>query len=117
MSDCFSYLDHHDKPDKFQYDDSLIVCDDLAYWQGLKKGDTEERVLNIVDDLIAHVPYRELVRRYGRDIVINYNKYWEFSKRVYHEERIFDCMPVGMTCTKIDVYQPIVFDDIVEEGI
>lgn len=86
MSDCFNYLNHNDKPDKYQYDDSLIKCDDLDYWQGLKKGESADRVLNILDDILNGVSFRDLAKRYGRDLIINYYKYRQFAIEMQRQE-------------------------------
>lgn len=81
-ADCFNYLDHADCPDKFQYSHELIVSDDLDYWHDLQRGQNgndDYRVLNIIDDILAFVPRYELARRYGRDIIINYDRYKEYA--------------------------------------
>ncbi len=79
-ADCFNYLDHSDCPDKYQYSRESIVCDDLDYWTDLQRGDTDDdRVLNIIDDILDNVPFYELARRYGRDLVVNYQRYKEYA--------------------------------------
>lgn len=87
-SDCFSYLDHSDLPDKFHYDHKLIVSDDIGYWQSVEKGDDgDDKLLGILEDIIAHVPLRTLAKRYGRDCVIYYERYREFAFSMADEDR------------------------------
>ncbi len=89
-SNCFNYLTHADRPDKYQYQESELVSDDIEYWKGLSiGGDDNEKVLNILNDIMLHVPLREMAKRYGRDVVINYSKYASFATCIEREERIF----------------------------
>lgn len=86
-ADCFNYLDHADCPDKYQYPHESIVCDDLGYWQDLQRGedDIQYRVLNIIDDILSGIGLYELAKRYGRDIVINYDRYKDFAFACYSD--------------------------------
>lgn len=83
----FLYLTHKDQPDKYQYPDTDIICDNPDYWKKLQEsGEDDDKTVNIIDDIIACVPFRELMRRYGRDLVINYSRYREFAEAVRKEE-------------------------------
>ena len=87
---CWNYLTHADTPEKYQYSSDLVKCDDLKYWQGLQEnGDDNEKFLNILRDIIARVPLIELAKRYGRDVIINYDKYRTFAHAVDLEETPF----------------------------
>lgn len=87
-ADCFVYLDHSDCPDKFHYDHALIKSDDLRYWENVEcGGDNEEKLMGILDDILSHVPLREIARRYGRDAVIYYSRYKEFAIEMADEEK------------------------------
>lgn len=87
---CWNYLTHEDKPDKFQYEKSLVKCDDLKYWESLQEGgNDQEKYINILRDIISRVPLMDLVERYGRDVIINYDKYRQFAHAVDMEERPF----------------------------
>lgn len=87
-ADCFVYLDHSDCPDKFHYDHRSIKSDDLRYWENVEcGGDNEEKLMGILDDILSHVPLREIARRYGRDVVIYYSRYKEFAIEMADEEK------------------------------
>lgn len=81
-SSCYNYLTHADKLDKYQYPETDIVCDDPDYWHRIQDGDTEsnEKTLNILDDMANMVDLYEMVRRYGRDFVVNYDRYRAFAE-------------------------------------
>lgn len=94
-ADCFNYLDHADCPDKYQYSREAIVCDDLDYWTDLQRGDTDDdRVLNIIDDILEKVPLYELARRYGRDLVINFDRYRSFAYQVARHTKVENFLSV-----------------------
>ena len=86
-ADCFNYLTHKDKPDKYQYPDTDIVADNIEYWKGLQKGECDDKTMCIIDDICANVPYRLMVSRYGRDFVINYAKYAQMATMILDEEK------------------------------
>lgn len=112
-ADCFVYLNHKDKPEKYQYPDGDIVCDDLSYWQNVQSGESDDRTLNILDDILAGVGFRELAKRYGRDLVINYSKYWSFAKAVQRTEGAeLERLPKGMTVETVNPHQEGIFEGI-----
>lgn len=83
---CFEYLTHSDCPEKYQYSLADVVCDSLFYWQSLIDEDdtfkSHSRILQLLDDIISEVPYRLMVERYGRDYVINYDRYKIMADRI-----------------------------------
>ena len=90
----FLYLNHRNEPDKYQYPDTDIVCNDPDYWKKLQEsGEDDDKTVAIIDDIIACVPFRELMRRYGRDLVINYNRYRDFANAVRMEENAAPSIP------------------------
>ena len=58
-----------------------------------ESGEDDDKAVRIIDDIIACVPFRELVRRYGRDLVINYSRYRDFAEAVRKEERAVPFIP------------------------
>ncbi len=112
-ADCFNYLNHKDAPDKYQYPDKAIICDDFDYWKGIQSGESDDRTLNIIDDIISGVGFRELAKRYGRDLVINYQKYWSFAKNVKRTECAkVENLPAGMTAENVNVHQETIFENV-----
>lgn len=116
-ADCFNYLDHADCPEKYHYDHSLIVSNDLAYWEGLQSGEADDKTLSLLDDIIQDIPLRELARRYGRDVVLNYFKYREFAKMLRRlEAPVPSALPEGMTVEELKkspVACKIKMDDVI----
>lgn len=83
----FAYLTHEDEPEKVQYDKSLVVCDDMNYWDKLSTvGENDNRTLSLLEDIIKRVPLREMVLRYGRDFVINRQNYYFFARMLMRED-------------------------------
>lgn len=80
---AYRYLRHLDNPDKFRYPYESLISDDLSYWDKLDPNivttDDGERVLTMLEDILSHKPYRELVLLYGRDLVKNFTTYKEFA--------------------------------------
>lgn len=80
---AYRYLRHLDNPDKFQYPKSALISDNLDYWEKLDPdlvSTTDgERVLTMLEDILSHKPYRELVLLYGRDLVKNFTTYKQFA--------------------------------------
>lgn len=85
-ADCFNYLTHKDKPDKYQYPETDIKADNITYWQNLQKGEADDKTMNIIDDLIEGLPMRLLVSRYGRDFVVNYRNYEAMASMIRKQE-------------------------------
>lgn len=86
------YLIHLDDKDKYQYSLKDISFDSgsyLRYFEDNAINTTEE----ILEDILAEKSLRYLVRKYGRDLVINYNKYCAFARMLYSEERHLEELP------------------------
>lgn len=86
------YLIHLDDKDKFQYSLKDLSFDSgsyLRYFEDNAINTTEE----ILEDILADKTMRYLVRKYGRDLVINYNKYCAFARMMYAEERNLEELP------------------------
>lgn len=85
---CFNYLDHKDKPDKYQYDHALIVSNDLEYWDNLQEcGEDDDNCMNIINDILAGVPQSVMVMRYRRDYIIHRDKYFAVARSIEHERK------------------------------
>lgn len=90
----FDYLTHEDETDKVHYPQEQVVCDDVDYWEreynnhSRDPPDCDNVAEQIINDMIATVPTRELVKKYGREIVINYKYYRNIAGMVYYEESL-----------------------------
>lgn len=92
--ECFRYLTHSDNPEKWQYSISDIVSDSLFYWQSLMDEDdtTQQnaRIIQLLDDILNQTSYRKMVERYGRDYVINFDKYVSMALNIKNSEKKSD---------------------------
>lgn len=88
------YLTHSDQKSmekgKHQYSVDEVVTDSLE-WYNKTKTATEQRerkdyMLDIINDIIDNVPYRELIKKYGRDFVIHWKQYLEMARLILIEE-------------------------------
>lgn len=87
---AFDYLTHeNDEGEKFKYDKKNIVSDNYNYFYdiciGNEKDDKDERTIAIIDDILAKMPARQLLFKWGRDVVINYDKYVKFADQITSE--------------------------------
>ena len=73
LADAYRYLDHSNRPDKFQYPRQCIQCSSIEYWENLDDytTDNEDPLRDALIDRLDGVPYRDLVMRYGRDFIVN----------------------------------------------
>lgn len=80
-----SYLTHANDPEQTQYDDSEVTDGGIA--DILTVANAKDTTADIIDDILAGVSYRTLVYRYGRDLVVNYNRYNDFAAMVAAQDR------------------------------
>lgn len=86
---CIDYLTHKNARDKFQYD----VNDIVQY--GLKVADdgslspnlSYDNSLDILDNVLANVPLRELVKRYGKEFIYHYGQYRALAEDIKFIDR------------------------------
>lgn len=85
---CVAYLTHSNAPEKYQYSDIDIVSNDIEYFQNLtNKSERNDDFIQLLDDIISGTSFREMVKRYGRDYVINYHKYVTMAMAIKDEEK------------------------------
>ena len=90
VSACRDYLTHKNEPEelgKYVYD----VKDVIEFgggWQAFNKvGRSSDDCLEILDRINEGATRRELARDYGRDILINYDKYKRYAIAMQYEEQ------------------------------
>lgn len=101
----YRYLIHADDPDKYQYEKTAIVSNDINYYEKLCKNgdrrDSDNLAEQIINDLLAGVSPRIMVSRYGRDYVVHMRqykdcvdeiRYWdlEHPKRSYEKPTLLE---------------------------
>lgn len=86
----FVYLTHEDEEDesKYIYPEESIKSDDISYWKSKSYLDDKTDVtLSIIDDIMKGVKLYDLACRYGREIIIYYDKYRYFAEQCKDELR------------------------------
>ena len=79
---AFRYLSHKDNPEKYQYNEELIKSDDKGFWRGEEQGD----VVELIDDIIEGMSFRDMAIKYGKDFVKNYKVYAHYAALVEAQE-------------------------------
>lgn len=79
---AFRYLTHKDNPEKYQYEEELIKSDDKGFWRGEEQGD----VIELIDDIIKGMSFRDMAIKYGKDFVKNYRTYAHYATLVEAQE-------------------------------
>lgn len=98
-SDSFLYLTHKNNPEKYQYADDAVVCDDVSFWQSCADGaDENEKSMSILYDILACVPFREMCIRYGRDFIIHCSQYLAMAEKIRYEEKGSEPFPDRTVC-------------------
>lgn len=87
----YRYLTHKDDPDKFQYSDDIVHCDDPEYWNNLSDDVTTtsgEKAQSIIDDILVGVDPYVMAGRYGYHFMLNYSRLKEYAEEVRARRRI-----------------------------
>lgn len=92
FGDLGEYLTHENQPDKYHYGEDIIVSDDIGYFRGQMRSSTsapeheENTAYQILADIEKGTAWREMAKRYGREIIINHKRYTEFLDLIKWEE-------------------------------
>lgn len=74
----FDYLTHNTpeciRQGKYLYPEDIIVSNDINHFRGHYSADLDSAQL-IMLDMCRGVPYREMIFKYGRDFILNFEKY------------------------------------------
>ena len=101
---AYRYLTHKDNPEKVQYNDEDIRSDNKTFWGEEEKEDT----IQMLEDIINKVSYRDMARKYGKDFIKNFESYRYYAELMKFEEdraaaQIFEETPTEtLTPTQID---------------
>ena len=84
-SNIFGYLTHSlpKYKDKYQYSENELRSNDIEFWRRFSP--TADIAQSIIADLLDGKSLREMLFLYGREFVINYNKYRYFASLVSSE--------------------------------
>lgn len=75
----YEYLTHTGYPNKYQYSKSLLISNDLGYYENIckqgDKRDTDNIAEQIIRDLLCNTSPYVMISRYGRDYIIHRQAY------------------------------------------
>lgn len=78
------YLTHEDNPEKYHYPKDDIKTDDRD-WLFSCDDDTSSSY-EILNSILLGLSYRELAKKYGREFIINHEKYINLAGRIELQE-------------------------------
>lgn len=85
----FDYLTHETKDciarKDYIYPKSFIVTDDVGFYFANRESDYDTST-NIVLDLVKGTPYLVMMKRYGKNWILNHQKYIDYVCLMYHNE-------------------------------
>lgn len=86
FSGSLTYLTHGNNPDKYQYEESEVVYDDVDYWEQYCTDSRKPSKEEFVDDLVSddYSPIA-MAYKYGRDYIRNIKSYEYFRHLVRGE--------------------------------
>ena len=65
----YEYLTHKNNPEKYQYSESNIICDDKEHFS---KDYDNDKLQSAVLELLEGAYLTDMIRKYGRDFIIHY---------------------------------------------
>lgn len=96
-SELVRYLDyfiHKDEPEnKHKYDPKEVIYSNKEYWEREYRNHCRDPTqgniaYQIICDIISKRPFRDMVCAYGREFVVNYEKYARMATRIQESERL-----------------------------
>lgn len=87
LKDCTLYATHENAPEKYQYSKDILISDNLKYFENstIQQDNTSYQ---IICDILANESFRNLAMKYGREIIINRNAYFDFVEIIAKQENI-----------------------------
>lgn len=76
------YFIHKDNPEKYQYNKDEIIMDDEGFFRGTKE---ENRTVELLQDIINGTSLLEMATKYGRDYIINRERYESYARELKKE--------------------------------
>lgn len=83
---AFAYLTHKNNPEKFQYSDDIVVCNNFSAFMPEKEFVKCDSLTQAVFDLVAGSSIKTLVTRYGRDFIIHYHDVMSVASSIQTEQ-------------------------------
>lgn len=85
----YNYLTHTGFEDKFEYSETDIVSNNLSAWQnGTYDNSDNSKVCALIQDIHDGLSEFTLMQRYGRDYILNRQKYRNFAILAFEKEYV-----------------------------
>lgn len=72
---AYQYLCHQNSPDKFQYEENLVVTDSRNFWY-----DKEAKAMSLIYDLLHGADQLYMCNTYGREWIVHHAKYTDMAR-------------------------------------
>lgn len=83
IASAYDYLTHANDPNKYQYSADDIKHGNLDYWLSIKDDKDDDNIaLLIIDDLTRGTSYYDMTIRYGREWVVNHERYEMMYRKI-----------------------------------
>ncbi len=82
----YRYFTHADDPDKFQYNENQIFCNDPTEFK-TEDNSCEDKAFIALDLMMNDVTKYEIAKRLGRDFIYHYSHILQLYEDIQHEER------------------------------
>lgn len=86
----FDYLTHNTaecmRQGKYLYPSDIVVSNDINHFKGHYSADFDSAQL-ILLDFLKGTPYKEMAMKYGRDFILNFEKYKTFATEMHFHEK------------------------------
>lgn len=83
----YRYFTHADNPEKFQYNENLICCNDPTEFKS-EDNSCEDKAFIALDLLLNGVSKYEIAKRLGRDFIYHYSHIMQLYEDIQEEERV-----------------------------
>lgn len=83
----YRYFTHADNPEKFQYNENLIYCNDPTEFKS-EDNSCEDKAFIALDLLLNGVSKYEIAKRLGRDFIYHYSHIMQLYEDIQEEERV-----------------------------
>ena len=81
LKGAYEYLLHQNEENKYKYQEEERHTDNNEFFEA----ETETKAVQIVLDIVNGKSYQELMQEYGRELIINYEKYEKYADKVREE--------------------------------
>lgn len=81
---AYEYLYHKNNPEKFQYKEEEIICDDRSYFVAPTESQ-DDSMFQALDQMLQGVDFYTLAQRFGRDFILHYRSIRCLAEDIKHD--------------------------------